>query len=51
MLSFIKQSVSLATQSTAFEKFISLLEHVDGRRSGLVRVLTYHRVDEPSARP
>jgi len=51
MLSFIKQSMSLAAQSNAFEKFVSLLEHVDGQRSGLLRVLTYHRVDEPSARP
>lgn len=51
MLSFLKQSMSLATQSKAFEKFVSLLEYVDGRRSGLLRVLTYHRVDEPAARP
>lgn len=51
MLSFIKRSMSIATQSTAFEKFVSLLERVDGQRSGLLRVLTYHRVDDPSARP
>ncbi len=51
MLSFIKQSMSLATQSDAFKKFVSFLEHVDGQRSGLLRVLTYHRVDEPAARP
>jgi len=43
--------MSLATHSEAFEKFVSLLEHVDGQRSGLLRVLTYHRVDEPRARP
>jgi peptidoglycan/xylan/chitin deacetylase (PgdA/CDA1 family) len=49
--SFIKQSMSLATQSEAFEKFVSLLEHADGQSSGLLRVLTYHRVDEPAARP
>ena len=36
MLSFIKQSMSLAAQSNAFEKFVSLLEHFDGRRSGLI---------------
>ncbi len=51
MLSFIKQSMSLAAQSNAFEKFVSLLERVDGQRSGLIRALTYHRVDEPAARP
>ena len=43
--------MSLAAQSEAFEKFVSLAEHVDGQRSGLLRVLTYHRVDEPAARP
>jgi len=43
--------MSLAAQSGAFEKFVSLLEHVDRQRSGLLRVLTYHRVDEPAARP
>ncbi len=51
MLSFIKRSMSQATQSIAFEKIVSLLEHVDGRNTGLVRVLTYHRVDDPAARP
>ena len=51
MLSFIKQSMSLVAQSNAFEKFVSLLERVDGQRSGLLRVLTYHRVDDPAARP
>lgn len=51
MLSFIKRSMSQATQSIVFEKIVSLLERVDGRNTGLVRVLTYHRVDEPAARP
>jgi peptidoglycan/xylan/chitin deacetylase (PgdA/CDA1 family) len=51
VLNFIKRSMSLAAQSEAFEKFVSLVEHVGGQRSGLLRVLTYHRVDEPAARP
>jgi len=51
VLSFIKKSMSLAAQSEAFEKSVSLLEHADRQRPGLLRVLTYHRVDEPAARP
>jgi peptidoglycan/xylan/chitin deacetylase (PgdA/CDA1 family) len=47
----IKKATSLAAQSHAFEKFVNLLENVDRQRSGLLRVLTYHRVDEPGARP
>lgn len=43
--------MSKVTQSIAFERFVSLLEKVDGQRSGLLRVLTYHRVDEPADRP
>lgn len=51
MFHIIKKARSLAAQSHAFEKFVSLLEHVDRLHSGLLRVLTYHRVDEPEARP
>lgn len=51
MFHIIKKATSLAAQSHAFEKFVSLLEHVDRLHSGLLRVLTYHRVDEPEARP
>lgn len=51
MLRFVKQSLSLVAQSEVFEKFVTLLEHIDGHPSGLLRILTYHRVDEPQARP
>jgi peptidoglycan/xylan/chitin deacetylase (PgdA/CDA1 family) len=47
----IKKATSLAAQSHAFEKSVNLLENVDKQRPGLLRVLTYHRVDELGAHP
>lgn len=46
----LKQFIPILSNSPAFEKFISLLEQSGGRRANLLRVLTYHRVDEPDAR-
>lgn len=51
MLSFTKRFVSHAAQSETFGKLVSWLEHADGQLPGLLRVLTYHRVDNPAARP
>jgi len=51
MIRFIDQALSRAIRSTAFERFVTLLEHADTQRPGLLRVLTYHRVDEPDSRP
>jgi peptidoglycan/xylan/chitin deacetylase (PgdA/CDA1 family) len=51
VLRFIKQAMSHAAQSAAFEKLVTSLEHADSHQPGLLRVLTYHRVDEPEARP
>lgn len=47
----IKQITPIIADSTIFNKFIGLLEHTGGERGNLLRVLTYHRVDEPGARP
>ncbi|HSL29604.1 MAG TPA: polysaccharide deacetylase family protein [Anaerolineales bacterium] len=47
----IKQFVPILANSPAFGKFVSLLEHADGERANVLRVLTYHRVDEPDAHP
>jgi peptidoglycan/xylan/chitin deacetylase (PgdA/CDA1 family) len=47
----IKQVSSFATCNALFAKLLSLLEQADGRRPNLLRVLTYHRVDEPERRP
>lgn len=47
----IKQIAPVIANSTAFERFIGLLERADGERADLVRILTYHRVDEPNEHP
>jgi peptidoglycan/xylan/chitin deacetylase (PgdA/CDA1 family) len=47
----IKRSASILAGSTTFDKFVSILERTNGDCSGLLRVLTYHRVDEPDNRP
>ena len=47
----IKQIAPIVANSAAFEKFVELLEHTGGERDSLFRVLTYHRVDQPSAHP
>jgi len=47
----VKQVSSFATRSAVFSKLLSLLEQADGQRPNLLRVLTYHRVDEPDACP
>ena len=51
MGSMIKQFMPILANSSAFEKFVRLLEHTGGERPNLLRVLTYHRVDEPAAHP
>lgn len=45
-----RMALSLA-DSTAASGFVSLLERADGQDTDLLRVLTYHRVDRPDARP
>jgi peptidoglycan/xylan/chitin deacetylase (PgdA/CDA1 family) len=47
----VKQVSSFATRNAVFAKFLSLLEQADSRRPNLLRVLTYHRVDEPERHP
>jgi len=47
----VKQVSSFATRNAIFSKLVSLLEQADGRRPNLLRVLTYHRVDEPTRHP
>jgi peptidoglycan/xylan/chitin deacetylase (PgdA/CDA1 family) len=51
MFQIIKNSVSVAAKSSAFDRFVKLLENVDNQKPGFLRVLTYHRVDEPMHRP
>jgi peptidoglycan/xylan/chitin deacetylase (PgdA/CDA1 family) len=47
----VKQVSSLATRNALVSKLVSLLEQADSRRPNLLRVLTYHRVDEPDSHP
>lgn len=47
----IKNTVLAAAKSSAFDRFVELLENVDGQQPGFLRVLTYHRIDEPTRRP
>jgi peptidoglycan/xylan/chitin deacetylase (PgdA/CDA1 family) len=47
----IKNAASFAAQSSAFKGFLRLLENVDSQKPGFLRVLTYHRVDDPAKRP
>ena len=51
MSQFIKNAAFAAAKSSAFDRFIKLLENVDSKKPGFLRVLTYHRVDEPVRRP
>lgn len=51
MVKSLRQFVPIFANSVAFQKMIALLEQTGGERANLLRVLTYHRVDEPQARP
>ena len=46
-----KRIVSLVTRTSAFAACVNLLERTDRRRGALLRVLTYHRVDQPAGHP
>ncbi len=51
MVKSLRQLIAIFANSTAFQKMVVLLEQTGGERVNLLRVLTYHRVDEPKARP
>src|SRR5512138_578061 len=51
MFQILKNTAAVAAKSSAFIRFVKLLENVDGQQAGLLRVLTYHRIDEPTRRP
>ena len=51
MVSLLRRGAVSACRSEAFARFVGLLECLGDRRSNLLRVLTYRRVDFPSARP
>ena len=41
----------MVANSAAFRTVVALLDRTGGERANLLRVLTYHRVDDPQARP
>ena len=51
MFQILKNSAAIAAKSAAFDRFVKLLENADGQQPGYLRVLTYHRIDEPTRRP
>ncbi len=51
MLRLSKHLASRVITTTAFARLVSLLERADDPRPNLLRVLTYHRVDDPQAHP
>ncbi len=51
MGTIVKRGLALAAHTAVFGGLVSLLERFDDRRRNILRVLTYHRVDEPHAHP
>ncbi len=51
MVKSLRQFVPLLANSAAFHKMVALMDQTGGERPNLLRVLTYHRVDSPQARP
>jgi peptidoglycan/xylan/chitin deacetylase (PgdA/CDA1 family) len=51
MVKSLRQFVPIFVNSAAFSKVVALLDRTAGERTDLLRVLTYHRVDEPQERP
>lgn len=51
MVKSLRQFVPIFANSAAFRKVVALLDRTGGERPNLLRVLTYHRVDAPQARP
>jgi peptidoglycan/xylan/chitin deacetylase (PgdA/CDA1 family) len=51
MVRLVKQLAPAIVNSSTFESLVGVLEQAGGERGNLLRVLTYHRVDEPQALP
>src|SRR3990172_5728080 len=51
MIGALRPAVRRLTHSAVFARFVGLLERLDGGSPYLLRVLTYHRIAEPDARP
>jgi peptidoglycan/xylan/chitin deacetylase (PgdA/CDA1 family) len=51
MAAAVERLTSYAARSAVFTRFVRLMEGLDRRRPGLLRVLTYHRIDDVEAHP
>jgi peptidoglycan/xylan/chitin deacetylase (PgdA/CDA1 family) len=51
MPALVKRALSAAAETAMFARFVSLVEPFHRQRTNLVQVLTYHRIDDPRARP
>lgn len=51
MIVHLKQTAHAAFRTAAAEHLVQALENLGDRNTNLLRVLTYHRIDEPTARP
>ena len=51
MVKSLRQFVPMFANSAAFRGILTLLERTGAEKANLLRVLTYHRVDDPDARP
>lgn len=51
MVAAVRQTLLKAARSPLFERWVSRWELRPDRRRGLLRVLTYHRVDRPDTHP
>ncbi len=51
MIGLAKRVSSAAARGPALAALLAVLERMDRQRTDLLRVLTYHRVDRPAARP
>jgi peptidoglycan/xylan/chitin deacetylase (PgdA/CDA1 family) len=51
MVKSLRHFLPIFANSAAFDRLVALLDHSGIERPNLLRVLTYHRVDAPRARP
>ena len=51
MFQIINAAATTIAKTSAFDRFVKLLEDADSKKSGCLRVLTYHSIDEPARCP
>jgi peptidoglycan/xylan/chitin deacetylase (PgdA/CDA1 family) len=51
MPALVKRALSATAETAMFARFVSLVERLHQTRTNAVQVLTYHRIDDPRARP